>query len=288
LTVDVFKRTSWSFQKNIYFAAYYNKPIIMNTVIIPVDFSDTSVNAARYGVKLLTASPETEIILYHVCDKAEAYENRMEGLEKLKEELLQGRAANISLLAEQGDFITELEKLARHRQADLIIMGITNRSALTQVFVGNNALKMAEQKFCPVIIIPANATYNEIQNVLLATDLKNTVSTTPSAPIKKILSTFKAKLHVVNVNSEHYIALSEGFAEEQKKLNDMFADYDPEFYFLRLYDVDEAIEQFAKDKNIDLIITIQKDHSAMHKLFNAGHLKKLAYESTIPVMAVHE
>jgi nucleotide-binding universal stress UspA family protein len=260
----------------------------MNTVIIPVDFSETSLNAASYGVKLLTAVPEVEIILYHVCEKEEAYDNRMESLQKLKEELLQNRAANISLLTETGDFITELEKLARHRAADLIIMGITNRAALLQVFVGNNALKMAENKFCPVIIIPLNASFNEIKNVLLATDLKNTVSTTPSAPIKKILSAFNANLHIVNVNSEHYIALTESFAAEQAKLREMFADFNPEFYFLRLYDIDDAIEQFAKDKNIDLIITIHKEHSVMHKLFNSGHLKKLAYESTIPVMAVHE
>ncbi len=260
----------------------------MNTVIIPVDFTETSLHAADYGVKLLTANPETEIILYNVYDKAEAYDNRIESLEKLKEELSLNRTANISLLAEQGDFITELEKLARHRQADLIIMGIKDRSALAQVFIGNKALKMAEQKFCPVIIIPLNACYNEVKNVLLTTDLKNVISTTPSGPIKKVLSAFGAKLHVVNVNSEHYIELTEEYKAEQEKLKQMFADFAPEFYFLRLYDIDEAINELATDKKIDLIITIQKEHSLAHKLFHSGHLKKLANECTIPVMAVHE
>ncbi|MBV9963554.1 MAG: universal stress protein [Parafilimonas sp.] len=260
----------------------------MNTVIIPVDFSETSLHAAEFGAKWLSLASGVEIILYHVCDKDDSYDNRMEALQKLKDELTQNRKLNISLLAETGDFITELEKLARHRQADLIIMGITNRSALMQVFVGSNALKMAENKFCPVIIVPLNAVYNEIKNVLVATDLKNTSSTTPSAPIKKVLSTFGANLHIVNVNSEHYIALTEELADEQQKLKEMFSEFNPEFYFLRLYDVDEAIEQFSKDKNIDLIITIQKEHSVMHRLFKAGHLKKLALESNVPVMSVHE
>lgn len=260
----------------------------MNTVIIPVDFSETSLNAARYGVKLLTANPEAEIILYHVCDKPESYDNRMESLEKLKEELLQNRTANISLLAENGDFLTELEKLTRHRQADLVIVGITERSLLAKVFSGSNAVKMIENKFCPVMIIPFNAVYSEIKNVMLTTDLKNVVSTTPSAPIKKILSAFKANLHIVNVNSEHYIELSEDYQAEQEKLRQMFADFNPEFYFLRLYDVEDALNEFAKDRNIDLIITVHKEHSLMHKLFNAGHTKKLAYDSTVPVVAVHE
>jgi len=260
----------------------------MNIVIIPVDFSETSLNAASYGVKLLSLVPEAEIILYHVYDNAEAYDNRMESLQKLKDELLQNKTSNITLLAEMGDFVTELEKLARHRQADLIIMGITNRSALSQVFVGNNALKVAENKFCPVMIIPSNAEYSEIKNVMLATDLKNTISTTPTAPIKKVLCAFNAKLFIVNVNSEHYIEISQDFAAEKEKLTDMFSEFNPDFYFLRLYDVDDAIQQFAKDKNIDLIVTVQKEHSLVHKLFNSGHAKKLAYESTVPVMTVHE
>jgi nucleotide-binding universal stress UspA family protein len=260
----------------------------MNIVIIPVDFSETSENAANYGIKLFAATPETEVILYNVYDKPEAYDNAIENLERLKEELLQNKTANISLLAEMGEFTVELEKLARHRCADLIIMGITYRSAIAQVFTTNNALKIAENKSCPVMIIPANAVYSEIKNVLLATDLKNTVSTTPSAPIKKILSSFKAKLHIVNVNSEHYIQLSESHADEQQKLREMFAEFDPEFYFLRLYDIDDAIYEFAKDKNIDLIITIHKEHSLVHKLFIPGHLKKLAHTSSVPVMTVHE
>jgi nucleotide-binding universal stress UspA family protein len=260
----------------------------MNTVIVPIDFSETSINAARYAVKLLTDHPEVEIILYHTFDKAEEEENRTEGLEKLKEELSQNRTVNINILSERGDFLEELEKLARHRDADLIVMGITGKSTLAQVFVGSNALKMAESKVCPVMIIPSNAEYNEIKNVLLATDLKNVVSTTPSVPIKKILSTFQAKLHIVNVNSEHYIQLSETYAGEQAKLRSMFAEFDPEFYFLRLYEVEDAINQFAQDKNIDLIITINKEHSLVHKLFFAGHTKKLAYQSTIPVTVVHE
>ena len=260
----------------------------MNTVLVPIDFSETSLNAARYAVKLLTNHTEVEIILYHTFEKPEEEENRIEGLEKLKEELQQNRTVNISILTEQGDFLTELEKLARHQEADLIVMGITGKSTLAQVFIGSNALKMAENKFCPVMIIPSNAEYSEIKNVLLASDFKNVVSTTPSVPIKKVLSTFKAKLHIVNVNSEHYIQLSEEHAAEQEKLRTMFSEFDPEFYFLRLYDVDDAINQFAQDKNIDLIITVNKEHSRVHKLFFTGHTKKLAYQSTVPVMVVHE
>ena len=77
----------------------------MNTVIVPVDFSDISLNAARYAVKLLTGHPEVQIILYHAYDNPYAEENALENLGKFKEELLQNREANITVLAEHGDFL---------------------------------------------------------------------------------------------------------------------------------------------------------------------------------------
>jgi nucleotide-binding universal stress UspA family protein len=195
---------------------------------------------------------------------------------------------NITLYAEKGnDFVEELEKLARHRDADLVVMGITGRSAIAQKFIGSNALKMAESKYCPVLIVPGECQFNGVKNVMLTSDFKDVERTTPSVPIKKVLKVLQPALHVVNVNEEIYIEISEQYEVEKQRLKEMFSEFNPEFYFLRLYDVEEAITQFAGDKNIDLIITIQKEHSKVYKFFKS-HTKELAYQSTIPVLVAHE
>lgn len=261
----------------------------MNTVIVPIDFSETSLNAARYAMKLLTGHYGVNMILHHVYEKAAHSSEATEKLETLKSQLMDVGIVKISILAEEGnDFITELEKLARHQQADLIIMGITGRSAIGQTFIGSNTLKMVEKKVCPVLIVPPDASYKEVKNVLLTSDFKNVRSSTPSVPIKKILKTFQPNLHVINVDSEHYVALTDQYQEEKSALKEMFSDFNPEFYFLGLYNVDEAIHQFANDKNVDFIIVIHKEHSLLSKLFIKSHTKKLAYHSSVPVLAMHE
>lgn len=261
----------------------------MQTVIVPVDFSETSINAARYAMKLLTGHYGVNMILHHVYEKAAQASEADLHLTKLKEELMTAGIVKITTLAEEGnDFITELEKLARHQQANLIIMGITGRSAIGQTFIGSNTLKMVNQRCCPVLIIPPDCTYNEITNVLLTSDFKDVNANTPSVQIKKVLKTFHPNLHIMNVNSEHYVAITEQYQAEKNRLNEMFAEFNPNFYFLGLYNVDEAINQFATDKKIDLIIIIHKEQTLFSKLFVKSHTKKLAYESNIPVLAVHE
>ncbi len=261
----------------------------MNTVIVPVDFSDTSLNAAKYAAQLLTGHYGVTMILYHSCSKASEAENAAENLENLKASLLKDHAVNMEILAfEENDFVDGLEKTARHRRADLVIMGITGRSALAQVFFGSNTLKMAERKICPVLIVPQNATFTQLKNVMLTSDFKTTTETTPSVPIKNFLDAFKPQLHIVNVDNEHYISLTESYEAEKQELKKMFAEYNPEFYFMRLFDVDEAINLFAESRNIDLIIAIQKNKSFIGKLLSSSRTKTLSYHSNMPILVMHE
>ena len=38
----------------------------MKTVIVPIDFSETSYNSARYAVKMVTGAYDVNLILFHV------------------------------------------------------------------------------------------------------------------------------------------------------------------------------------------------------------------------------
>jgi nucleotide-binding universal stress UspA family protein len=167
-------------------------------------------------------------------------------------------------------------------------MGITGRSALAQVFFGSNTLKMVERKVCPVLIVPEEADMNHIKNVMLTSDFKNTHNSTPSAPIKDFLNVFKPQLHIVNVDKEHFISLTGSYEKEKQELKTMFQEYNPEFYFMRLFDVDEAVNLFAEEMNIDLIIVVRKNRSFMDKLLKASRTKSLTYHSKLPILVMHE
>lgn len=261
----------------------------MNTVIVPVDFSPTSLHAAKYAAQLLSGHYGVNIVLYHSYSKASEAAKVQADLEQLRSDLTKDHVVKMEVLAhEEADFVEGLEKAARHRAADLVIMGITGKSALAQVFFGSNTLKMAETKVCPVLIVPESASFQPIKNVMLTSDFKHTFNTTPSVPIKGFLDVFRPQLHVVNVDEDHFISLTEAYEKEKQDLKKLFADYNPEFYFMRLYDVDEALNLFAETRNIDMLIVIQKDHSFITKLFKTSRTKRLTYHSKLPILVVHE
>lgn len=262
----------------------------MKDVIIPVDFSETSLNAARFAADMLSGKTDTRVILYHMFADKDESDTASQYLDSLKAELLaKGVHENIECVKEYGeDLIDSLGRLAYQKSAELIVMGISEKDEWRQLLTGSNTLKMAEQNVCPVMIIPPTAKYNGITNVALTSDFKNVVETTPVLAIKTILELFNSKLHIVNVDNEHYVSLSEEYLSERGKMQEMFSQFNPEFYFIGMNDFYDAVEQFSKDRNIDLLIVIPRNHSFINRMFSTSHTKKLAFHSSIPILAAHE
>jgi nucleotide-binding universal stress UspA family protein len=261
----------------------------MNTVIVPVDFSETSSNAAVYAAKMLKGVYDANLILYHMYEKSSEESSANEQLNALKARLAETNAVKTETIAVEGsDLIDEIDRVVRHRHASLVIMGITGRTALEKVFMGSNTLKLVDKNICPVLIIPPDAKFNGVKNVALTSDFQEVRLTTPSVPIKAILEMFHPSLHVVNVDNQHYVSLTAEYQKERSVMQEMFSNFNPEFYFIGMNDFFEAIEQFITDKKIDILITIPRRHSFLGNVFKSSHTKKLVYHSHVPILAVHE
>jgi nucleotide-binding universal stress UspA family protein len=275
----------------------------MKKLLVPTDFSDTAKNAARFAVQMAADTGNAKVILIHVSDKiaggsdgsplTEDDDDRRvilsQALSQLKEELQPYGNVPMEFDIEKGTSLVDtLSRYVRHQAIDMVIMGITGATRLEQIFMGSNALEMAYESVCPVLIVPPDAQYRKIKNVVLACDFKDVDITIPEAPLKATLDLFKPSLHVVNVDHEHYVELSDEYKAERAKLEAMLQGYAPEFYFIRQYDFFDAISQFVADKDIDLLVVTPKKHSFLSGLFKTSHTKKLAYHSHIPIVAIHE
>jgi nucleotide-binding universal stress UspA family protein len=261
----------------------------MMTIIVPTDFSATANNAARYAAQMLTGQYDVLLVIYHVYDDASEEKDAENSLTKLRDELLSVGTVKIETRCEEsGDFIGALDRLARHLDANLIVMGITGKTKLEQVFFGSNTLKMVERNVCPVLIVPPAAQYTQVKNVALTSDFKDVETSIPFVPIKNVLRIFRPSLHIVNVNSDHYVSLTEEYLAQRSNMLDMFREFNPEFYFIGTFDVEDTINTFVQDKSIDMLITIPKHRSMITGLVKGSTTKRLVFESAIPILAAHE
>ena len=261
----------------------------MHRVIVPIDFSETSLNAGRFTSQMLSGKKDSLVILYHNFEKKDEATESLNHLEKLKDEMLKTGVENVECITEMGgELIENIARLAHTRRATLVTMGITGKSAIKQILMGSNTLKLVNENLYPVMIIPAGAVFNEIKNVAFASDFRDVELTTPSALISSVLEMFNPMLHIVNVNSEHYVSITEEVQHSKEWFKEQFKNYKTEFYFIGMNDFHDAIDNFTRDYKIDMLVTIPKHDSNAGSLFKSTHTKKLVYHSHIPILAAHE
>ena len=169
----------------------------MTNFIVPIDFSETSKNAARYAAHISHLVPDSHLILYNVFDALEYGSDSsplatdkeedagrkaiMElALESVRSDISAITSAKISCVAEENDhFVNTLENYVRNKNIQLIIMGITGSTRLGKIFMGSNTLKIVNRRIAPVIIVPPDTKSTSAKNIVLLTDLDDVENTIP-------------------------------------------------------------------------------------------------------------
>src|SRR6476659_2563052 len=88
------------------------KTLKMNTVIVPVDFSLVSYNAADYAAAMLNDVSDSSLILFHVYEKDHEGELAETQLGQLKDGLAKESPVKIETVLVKGDdLIDEIERV---------------------------------------------------------------------------------------------------------------------------------------------------------------------------------
>jgi nucleotide-binding universal stress UspA family protein len=277
----------------------------MNTILVPTDFSQAARNAAIYAINFAKQLKYKNIVLYNAYQAPLVTDANMaivdtvdiEDMKKASEENMHafkttlktfcGDDIAIETKSEYGTLIVDINDVCEEVAAEIIVMGVTGTGKIAESLIGSFAIDVARKAKVPVIIVPPDAGFTDIKEVMLACDFSKVVESTPVASIKKILDETKAKLFVVNIdhNNKHY---TDETSFESLMLDTLLQGYNPEYHFIDDADFVAAINKFALEKQVDLIITIPKKMGWFDALFHKSHTKALAFHSNVPLMVVHE
>lgn len=272
----------------------------MKKILAAVDFSEPSKNAAQYALELAKDIPGSSLTLYYTYEVMSAGSDGTPllvdddarkviatgALNNLKAELGDAGNVTIDIAVEPGRLSANLEKYVDHLHIDLVVMGITGTSKLEQIIIGSNTLNVISKDICPVLIIPSEAKYKKIHKVVFTSDLKDVATTTPVKELTAVLSVLKPQLSIAHVATEAG-DISESAQKEKDILQKLLEQFHPSFFHIFDPNFIDAIDKFVGEYKPDLIITVPRKHSFLSKLFTESYTKRLAYHSSLPILAIH-
>jgi len=275
----------------------------MNTILVPVDFSETSDNALLYAVNLAN-SLSSNIMLLHVS-AVPVYNNEYnvvaytvndalaESKATLEEKAILLKKDNaltgeVQCFTEIGDLKAVMLNYISNKNIDLVVMGITGHSTtFGKVLFGSNAVSVSRESNIPVFIIPNGYEYKNIKNIAYASEYDAHITEqTGLIQIKNIASMFGASLSVLHVIPDNHLI------NEVESATDLFVEQKLEATSHKTFILSEdkastALLDFIKTHDVDVIVLEQKKHSFLHNLVYPSTTKEVAFSSPIPVLTIH-
>jgi len=133
------------------------------SVIVPVDFSEESIDAINVGLALVDLPSHLHVV--HVLiditplEAGEVWgvidpQTRMEQMEKaLKQRLADPKFQDVQRAVVMGDPAHGIAHFAEEKKAELIVIPSHGRTGLTRLLIGSTAERVVRLAHCPVLVL---------------------------------------------------------------------------------------------------------------------------------------
>jgi len=288
----------------------------MKRILVPTDFSETSVKVCEYAVNIL-GSEEAVINLFHILPDSvmvpdssfpagmdtDAFLNGeyLSGLKdqaainiaKLKSEVLdymlkQGYGnIKIETFIRSGDSEWEIMEICTSLRPDMVVMG-TRGSGNKGFLEGSMAEKIMSKVNIPVIAVPNDSNYSIPSNIMYATSF-NEKDFMKIKLLFRLFINLEVTIYVTHfeindkkqISTEKITDLSQAFEDERSKGKIFFNCIDSE-------DKSVSLRTFCEEYNIDMISFISHKSNIFKNLFTSKIHKKDIFKQNLPMLAVHE
>jgi hypothetical protein len=281
----------------------------MKRILVPIDFSLSSQNAAKYAANM-AIELNMKVTLFHVIELYQytAWVQETEiitpmfplndipkmeliaqnNLTQLEQELKQ---INPNLIVEKllikGTYIYELIPQTAIDETEFIVVSSFNNHDFLDNTKSNMRVLYYESA-CPIIIVPQNATYKSINNLLYVTSFQPYDINILQHIAKTLHPTLPetAILQVINHKPDYEDTLKLlGF---QKLVENTFSNILFKFEMIRNKEIENTIKEIAEKNNNDLVVLIKENKHLLQSMFESVHSLKLSQMLHIPLLLFSE
>lgn len=291
--------------------------IKITRILVPVDFSDYSLNAAVFAL-LLADKLKSEVRIFHSffnpmidtmnfpdgytyqTNMAEVYQELSRAAKKNMKKFLQNLERRTSgLLAEPArmnkkmvagspaeEIITETEKY----KPGVIVIGTRGAGENPNEPIGNVTNSITEKTEIPILVIPEKSNFSNLDdkiNVLYTTQFDET----DAESIKKLMAViapFKFSITCVHVSPviKNTVIIAK-MKDLRAELKEMYHNLDIDCELIQETDLLEGIKKVVSRKKIDLIALTHHKRNIFYRIFNPGVTKRILYLAEKPVLIFH-
>lgn len=277
----------------------------MKTLLIATDFSANARHVATYGYHL-AKQLRANIVLCHALNvpseclqtgtvpwPAEVYNDLVQDSEKALAQLKRRLSADVGsqdyqpdiVCTQEAGFVKDvLNTVAETYKADMILIGMHSKDALSTFMLGNHTRRMIEASVRPLLLVPQVWTARPVKKIGLCLDLnqdKDGHLIKELVAFAKLLDAEVVLTHVdPKVNApDHGLRATELIENLSSEL-----DYKKiSFKVVANDNIEDGISWFTRNEHIDILAMIRHEHSFLNEVIKGSNTKRTARQLSVPL-----
>jgi nucleotide-binding universal stress UspA family protein len=265
-------------------------------IVVPVDLSETSLNALETAVAL-ARKHEASLYLLNVIENnfdllqdevlySSSLVNSADVLSALAGAIQHANDIKPEVVQIEGNVTDTIVKFSLTHQSELIIMGTHGASGYRDGFMGSNTYSVMKHATCPVLSVPPKRKFLSFKKILF-----------PIRPVSGALMRYDVVSHLHSGNSSmDVLGLSYRMMERDTNVLDRIVDEIKDKLIADKIKVNinwnkgnaipDDILQFSQENNSDLIIVTSVLDVTTKPGFIGPHSQKIINCSRIPVLNI--
>jgi nucleotide-binding universal stress UspA family protein len=271
----------------------------MKNILVTIDFSKASLNAANYAVSfaqslganlhLLNVIPppviiDDSVLASILITQAELLERNERSMKEEVKSLSKKANMDIKGLVVEGFPSDIISEIAHDIKADLIIMGMKGKGR-SNSFFGSTATAVIRKSDFPVLVIPEKGDYQPIHSITFASDFDPAVESESYNALIKIAQKLSIVVYILNVQKKDCLLGAERTIGKMKT-SLAFSNLHPQFHSVYERNVEEGINKFIEKNPTDILAMVAHPHNLFERMFGTVHTKKMSYETRIPLLVL--
>ena len=170
----------------------------------------------------------------------------------------------------------EIAQYADHENYDLIVMGTNGERNAFEKMLGSVTTETMLKATCPVLAIPPDAKFKEINSVAFATAYEQKDGEAVMFTKDFALQT-GAEMHVVHVEIQ----------KQRQEPTPTMTDYSVGFSDFTLVEdksIEEGLDAYIKEREVDILAMFIPKRRLWERLFHSSFTKKMTFHSKTPLL----
>ncbi|GGH71197.1 MAG: universal stress protein [Bacteroidetes bacterium] len=267
----------------------------MKRIIFPTDFSEAADKALEFAIEICKRA-NLEMLIVNAYDLPYAQnvmstslidimrENSENSLKEIADKV---KAAGIpcSTRSLMGNPIRVIKEITKKDPESGVVMGTKGASGIEEVLIGSNAASVLQSIDVPVLAIPYKAEFRNIKRIVYCTDFRSNKNDRALRRLATLAGFFGAEIMILHVQLEGQADLA---TEQRHKFDHHLKDIPYSFHILKSNNVEQAILDFTKEKDADMLALLTRKYGVIRGLFHSSLTNKVAFHSQLPILALHE